>query len=481
MVPPPDDEEHDCGWKAYAKAQEEALEQLREQLASVRADLEQLRRGHRSEKRGRGQKLPPPVERKADPAATANTRRENARLKDLSCDTVVVDVPLPAGGCCCERCGSDKVRAIGSKSSVVYEHVREHLRKKVHNRQTAACLDCGHVVTAPAPQRFGEKSRYAPSFVAHLVYSKWTSSMPQYRLEKAYRNLGIPISRSTMCDLVHRAARELAPLYGRMEALVRAAGDVHADETSIRQQGLDQKAFIWVFATPLVTVYRYATTRSGRVPSEVLADSEGRLVVDQYTGYNHVTRVGNRVRAGCLAHARRKVYEQNAHPEMAEALDLIGEIYRVEHDAEKAGDSPEQLLARRQRDSKPAFIRLLCWARRQRHVHEPRSKPGQASRYLRKYHHALGQFLRHPGIPPDNNRAEAALRRVAVGRSNYLFVGNEETGQNHAILYSFMATCEQHGVNPLDYLSDVLLRVQTHPAGRIDELLPHRWRPPDTS
>jgi transposase len=81
-------------------------------------------------------------------------------------------------------------------------------------------------------------------------------------------------------------------------------------------------------------------------------------------------------------------------------------------------------------------------------------------------------------LPLDNNASERALRVCALGRKNFLFVGSDEAGENLASLYSLIATCEANGVNPVDYLADVLIRVQTHPAARIDELLPHNWSPP---
>jgi hypothetical protein len=113
-----------------------------------------------------------------------------------------------------------------------------------------------------------------------------------------------------MCDLVHRGATELRPLHTAALALVPAAADVHADETSTRQQDLDRRSFIWSFVTPDLVVYSYAPNRSGETPKKVLGMSTGRLVVDQHTGYNAVTKPGGRVRAGCLAHARRKIFEQ---------------------------------------------------------------------------------------------------------------------------------------------------------------------------
>ncbi|HEY5455427.1 MAG TPA: transposase, partial [Acidothermaceae bacterium] len=100
----------------------------------------------------------------------------------------------------------------------------------------------GHIITAPAPDRVGDKTRYGASFIAHLVVSKCAHSIPQYRLEKEYRNLGIPMSRSTMCSLLHRAAAELRPIYSAALALVADSPDVHADETSVRQQDRKQRS-----------------------------------------------------------------------------------------------------------------------------------------------------------------------------------------------------------------------------------------------
>jgi transposase len=103
---------------------------------------------------------------------------------------------------------------------------------------------------------------------------------------------------------------------------------------------------------------------------------------------------------------------------------------------------------------------------------------GKAIRYVLRNHPALGCFLRHASIPLDNNIAEAALRRAALGRVNYLFFGNEQSGHDFAALYTLVASCEKNRVNAIAYLTDVLLRVQHHPAREIEALLPHRWKPP---
>jgi transposase len=471
---PPDDD-HDCGWKVYAKDQEA-------RLAKVNARLEELERrliGHKSERRKKS-KLPPATpQSKSASAEIAAKRAAAAELRDAKLEVEITTIAVPDEQRTCAACARTDLRRVGKgKVSCVIEYVRPHFRKRIYQRETLACR-CGHMVTAPPPDRVGVKTRYAPSFVAHLVVSKCNDSIPQYRLEKAYKQMGIPISRSTMCDLFHRAADELRPLHDAALALVPAAADVHADETSIRQQGLDKRAFLWGFVTPDVVVYRYAASRSGETAKQVLGDSTGRLVVDQFTGYNAVTKPGKRTRAGCLAHARRKLYEQREHAETTEALDLIGAIYVVEHEAKNASivGTDGHLALRRER-SRPLFARLLCWARRQRRSFEPRSGMGRAVRYILRNFRELGRFLRFASIPPDNNIAEAALRRVALGRKNFLFVGHEDAGHDLAVLYTLVASCAKHAVNPLDYIADVLTRVQSHPARDVVALLPHRWKPP---
>jgi transposase len=474
LAPPPPDDDHDCGWKVYAKAQDEKLAEITAKLA----ELERRFLGKKSERR-KPSKLPPPLPTTSDPAEARKKRDEARAMRDAKLETEEVAVPVSPDQCTCPECGNTKLRRVGKgKSSTLYEYVQPHFRRRIYHRETLACR-CGHIITAPAPDRVGEKTRYAASFIAHLIVNKCSESTPQYRLEKFYKNIGIPVSRSTMCELLHRGADVLRPLHTAALALVPAAPDVHADETSMRQQDIERRSFIWSFVTRELVVYRYALSRSGDVPKEVLGQSQGRLVVDQHTGYNAVTKPGGRVRAGCIAHARRKIFEQSEHPETKEALDLISAIYRVEGDAKNAAIAgTDAHLALRREHSRPLFAKLLRWGHRHRRSFEPRSGMGRAIRYLLRNFRELGRFLRYASIPPDNNIAEASLRRVALGRANFLFVGHEDAGKNFAVLYTLVATCEKHGVNAIAYLTDVLTRVQDFPADRIAELLPHRWRPP---
>ena len=178
---------------------------------------------------------------------------------------------------------------------------------------------------------------------------------------------------------------------------------------------------------------------------------------------------------------RRRFFDasQTAPVEARRALELILDVYRVEHEVKERGIvRTAEHLELRQTRGRAAMSAFAKWLDEQKDRHPPKSPLGQAISYARNRGETLTRFLDDVRIPLDNNASESALRVVALGRKNFLFVGSPETGQNLAGLYSLVSTCESHDVDPIEYLRDVLLRVDTHPASRIDELLPHRWQPP---
>lgn len=481
-------EEHECAWRDEALRLRErvaVLEETAAKVAEVQAQLEQLQRavfGRKSEK------LPTPDEqlrrqgRKADPAKTqamrAERRRQKAELPSERFDHVV-----PAEQCVCPKCGAEDLQPLGTGDErVVYERVPQRFVRHVHVLQKLACRCGEYIVTAPGPRRVAEQTSHGPGLIAHLVVSKCADSTPFYRLEKACKRAGMPLSRSTMVDLFHRAADEVEPLYVALMKHIARQQVVQADETPQKTQQRGKKGYVWAFVVPDAVGYRFSAGRSGQTPVEVLGGSEGTLVVDAYSGYNEVCTPQERDRAGCLAHARRKLFEaRNMAPEDVDvALGLILDVYRVERDAKEAGIvGTRKHLALRQTTSKAAMDALHAWLLEQEPKWPPKSKLGKAIRYALNQWSALAVALGDARVPVDNNASERALRVVALGRKNYLFVGHPKAGQNTAMLYSLVASCEANGVNPEAYLADVLLRVQTHPAERIEELLPHRWKAPE--
>lgn len=458
-------------------------------LTTLQHELEKLKRqvlGPKSEKMPRiSDELKKGTPRDAEEAKRRRAERAAARKAALETKTTIHPVPKTEQRC--PECGRTDLRPLGpGKESVVYEYVPARFIAHKHVRETLACACGGHVVTAEGPPKWVEKSQYAPSFVASVITSKCADSTPLYRLEKELSRIGVPVARSTLTDLFHRAAQQLGPLVHRMEDLVREALIVRADETSKRMLAPKKchTGFIWTFRAripqPLV-LYRFAASRSGETPRDVLGGTKGFLVVDAYSGYNDVVGVDGRTRVGCHAHARRYFFDaKDSVPEASfKALDFILGLYRVEHEARTAGilGTAEHLALRKAR-SAPIRAAMHTWLKREQPKHAPKSPMGVAIRYTLNQWDALGVFLNHPDVPLDNNESESALRRVALGRKNFLFVGHEAAGQNLAGLYSLVATCEANELNPVEYLTDVLARINDHPMSRLDELLPHRWRGP---
>jgi transposase len=283
-----------------------------------------------------------------------------------------------------------------------------------------------------------------------------------------------------MVEQFHRAAELLAPISKKLLDEIAASDLVQADETPLKVQakGKTRTSYLWTFLAGKNIAYRYSPSRSGETAHTLLGGTTGALVVDAYTGYNSVVTPEGRVRVGCWAHARRRFFESlPTAPAAQQMLDLILSLYRVEHDALALGVvRTAEHLAMRQTRSRTIVDEIKRWLDDNLDVHPPKSPLGVAIRYALNQWEALTRFVEQPQYPLDNNSAERALRVVALGRKNFLFVGHDEAGQNIAGLYSLVATCEAHSVNPLAYLKDVLLRVQTHPAARIEELLPGRWQ-----
>jgi transposase len=475
LVPPDDsDKAHGCEWRDYAN-------HLGGQVAILQAQVEVLNRAFakRSEKMG---KMPRIARPPRTPAEAADRRIEQALLR---ADRVVTEEklePVPEALKKCPVCDGTSFRSVGTgKPSQSYVYVPGYFRRLVVLREVVACRCGGCVVTAPAPERWSEKTRYGSSFVAHLVVSKCLMVTPHYRLEKSFARTGVPVARSTINDLFRRAGQKLEPLRTPLFETITKDFLIHVDETSFKLTTQTSKAFIWAFVGQSLTGYSFALTRGGDVPLDLLGKSTGAFLCDDYRGYDpleKLERKGMRRRSGCLAHARRKYFEAGDVPEAKDALELITCMYLVEHEAErrKIVGTAEHLALRREY-ARPLFVALLRLARELRRLHGPKTLLGRAANYTWKNMLYLGRAMRDARIPLDNNLAENALRIVALGRKNFMFVQSEEAGKELALLYSLVVSCTRLGVNPVDYLADVLDRIDKTVDDGLRDLLPDRWKP----
>jgi transposase len=479
-------------------AQQATIDALQAALTDLRATLEKMQAASTAREAelmakldallrrrfGRSsEKMPPPAKElrkdrsdEAVAAAAQKKRKANEERKN-ELETEVVPHAVSPEKRFCPACSSTEMHVGEPSERVDYGYVPGYFRRRVHRQEVLVCTCCATRVIADAPPRPFERSPYEAGLIAHIVVQKCACSTPIYRLEKQFQWLGIPLSRSTMTDLFHAAAEKLKPLYQRL--LHRIANDqiVLADETPLTMQKSKKRGYMWTFRTDKLIAYKFSASRSGKTPIAVLGGTKGTLLVDAYTGYNPVLDVDGRRRAACLAHVRRKFFDAlPTTPEAQKALDIILDVYRVEHRATEHGIVRTDAHARlRKRESRAAMMRLRAWLDEHNDRYPPKGPLGKAISYALDNWTELQVFLDDVNVPVDNNASERALRVVALGRKNFMFVGHEEAGQNLAVLYSLMATCEEHGVDPHAYLEDVLVRIDTHPNRLIDELLPDQW------
>jgi len=461
-----------------------------EQIAQIQATVEKLQRhvfGKRSEKiTPLATALRDPERAEADRIAALQTRRENAEKK-RQLVTRRIEHKVREDQKTCPKCGGHDFSPLGDGlMTELYELVPAVVERQLHVQEKLRCR-CGEtVITADGPTKVFDKARVGPTFMAQVAVSKCADALPLYRQAKGYRRVGVQVDDSTLGDYFHRTAEITKPVSDRLLEVVAQKEIVLADETTQRvlAKGKTRTAWLWSFigrdeADRELIAYVFAKSRSGETPVAVLGDTLGKLVVDGYKGYDGVTIPGRRERAGCIAHVRRKFFDakSSAAEPAQRAMDFILDVYRIERtalDADLLGT--DEHLEMRQTASKAVMEEFKAWLDAEQPRHPPKGPMGTAIGYALGQWKALTLFLTDPHLPIDNNASERALRIAALGRKNFLFVGTNEAGENLAGLYSLIATCEANGVNPVDYLADILVRVQSHPASRIDELLPHRWK-----
>ena len=474
--------------RALVMAQQQTIVQLSGTIETLPAEVRELKRllfGSRSERLKR--EAMPPLARalrarrsdeRTDAAAAQQKRAARAaRRAQLPMETMVC--PLER----CPHCQSEDLQDLRSPEvSDEIELVPAHFVRRRYVRAKAKCPRCARVVTAPASKRVTDGGLWGPTLHAHAVVAMCADALPFYRLANRFQRDGLPMERSTLNRLFHRSAELLRPIAARILQQVVASERINADETPLFVQAPERcrRGFLWVFLAGRCIAYVFSPTRSGHTPRRLLRGTKGILQVDDYSGYNAVCVPEGRQRLGCLAHVRRKFFRalDSAPDEAQVALDLILSLYDVEYDAAQKGilGSAEHLTLRRS-TTEPRLQTLTAWLEQNQSRSPPKSPLGQALRYALKTVPTLRAVLDDATLRLDNNVAENALRLIALGRKNFLFVGDDEGGENLATLQTVVSTCLANDVNPERYIADVLLRLDETPRSQIDSLLPMNWQP----
>ena len=385
----------------------------------------------------------------------------------------------------CPDCGGDW-KVLGEDISEILEYIPASYRVVRHVRPRMTCSCCDRMAQAPAPSRPIARSYFGPGLISHVIVSKYVDHMPIYRQCQQAAREGIELSESTVGDVVGGAHQLLRPLMNALERYVFSAAKLHADDTPVGVlapgNGKTKQGRLWVYArddrpagetaAPAVW-FRYSADRKGIHPQAHLRHYEGVLQADAYAGYNPIYASGRVLEAACWAHARRKFYDIHAAqptPITTYVLAQIGELYKIE--AGIRGSPPERRREVRLQYSKPIVEALYSWLNEQRLMLSRKSVTAEAIGYAMNQWQALTRYLEDGRIEIDNNAAERALRTVALGRKNYLFLGSDAGGERAATMYSLLGTVKLNGMNPEIYLRHVLSVIADYPVNRVDELLP---------
>ena len=416
---------------------------------------------------------------------TDSKRRSRPARKPLPEDLpreVVTHLPAHS---CCPDCGG-ALRQFGEDVSEQLERIPASFKVIRHVRPKFACAGCESVVEAPAPARPIDRGLPGPSLLAHVLVSKYADHLPLYRQSQIYVREGVDLDRSTLAGWVGAASELLTPLVDEIKKHVLAAAKIHADDTPVPVlapgNGKTKTGRLWTYvrddrpagvSTAPAVWFAYSEDRKGEHPRRHLKNFKGALQADAYSGFHHLYGDGVIYEVACWAHTRRKFHDihvAHASPTTTEALARIGALYGIEEQIR--GKPAELRCSVRQTRSKPLLDELRQWMDKTLRSLSTKSETAGAIRYALSHWRALTRYVDDGLLEIDNNSAERALRAVAIGRENYLFMGAESGGQRAASLYSLIGTAKLNGLDPAFYLRTILATIAEHPINRIEELLP---------
>ncbi|WP_437898365.1 IS66 family transposase [Sorangium sp. So ce124] len=400
-------------------------------------------------------------------------------------------VPVPEAERTCPQCGADK-KCIGHRTSEVLEFVPAQFKIVEEQREKLACPRCPEQgVTTADSEKVMDRGRPGPGLLASILVEKFEDSMPLYRQSQQYARFGVSLSPSTLGDWSAFALDVLAPMAEKIEERVLDSFYLRADDTGMRVLDRDHPAgvkrgHIWAFVGAALVAFLYAPDWKAKHPAALLQGFTGYLQGDGYAGYGAMLRGGEGGEMivpeerwlGCGMHIRAKFEKaaKGGDARAAVALSYFKAIYRIEATCKEEALSTEARLARRQERSLPVVDELYWW------IHELhlRLVPGTplyiATQYAINQEAAWRRCFTDGHFEIDNGEVERQLRRVALGRKNYLFAGSDKGAERLAIGYTIFGSCRMHGVNPLAWATDVIGKLQAGwPRGRLDELLPDAW------
>jgi len=383
-------------------------------------------------------------------------------------------------------CGHERP-SMGFEETKKLERISTTYVQVTRCEKLAPCTECrkGGILSVPGQASVIEGGLLGASMLAWVITQHFAHHMPYYRLEQQLRGEGLELSRSVLCSSAVRCGELLSPIVRVVEDYVLSRPLVQVDDTGVvvRNGPLPGREYshIWAYrALDGPAFYRITESRCSDVLRDVLGSFEGYVQADACSVYDFLFREGDvRTEVGCWAHMRRNfVKAADTEPELAEEiLDLIRGVYELERLGKQQNLAADELRDLRQHRSRTLVDGIRAWFDLKLPQVLPKGPMGKAIQYGINHWAALTVFLEDPTIREiDNNGCEGALRAVAVGRKNWLFFGDMQAGASNVNLMTLVNTCKGVGVDPEQYLSDVLVQLNETPASQVSRLAPMQWR-----
>lgn len=450
--------------QAQAKHFQNVIDELRAEVASLKAQLETAKKHRFGRKSERTPRTPKPEKPK-------KPRHKHGRAKlpeHLERRDTILDLTADEQLCPC--CGQRRV-GIGQTATeqLDREPVTFFVRRTI--RKTYACQHCSPEVPpeqriqTATPSTVGpiDKGLCGPGLLADVIVSKFLDHIPLHRQVGIIARSDVTIAESTLGDWIEQAATLVTPLCQWMQQLVLASPVAWSDDTRSRfarpGESTMPKGHFWVTigdATAPYTIFHFTTGPAAATgPDRFLAEFKGYLHADGLAQYNNLF-AGTAKHVACWAHARRKFL--NAGPSGTVPFEFIQKLYRLEQNRPPP-DTPEHLATRqaiRQSQAIPILAELKTWLDATVSTLLPKDALAGAIRYVLNRWAAFVRYTEDGRLSIDNNLSERTLRLIAVGRNNWKFVGSAAAGERSALLYTLTGTCRHLGIDAFAYLRDVL-------------------------
>jgi len=380
-------------------------------------------------------------------------------------------------------------KIIGQEVTQILERIPEQIFVRKIIRYKYLSPDGTRIVIADLPTLPIYRGHVGAGLLSELIVGKWQDHIPLHRQAAIYQRQGVTLPTSTINGWITNVGDELEAVYNKMLEKAVSGNYIQIDETGMNVMTEDHpgstfNGTFWAIHAPHegVALFKYDKSHGAQVPKDLLEEFHGAVQSDGLNVYKFLDTPpwNERITTlGCWAHCRRHFENslKNEPLKVPKILSAIQSLYQVERIARGKNFSPEQTRELRQRFSVRILDGLyLCLKNEEEHLEAPASNYGKAVKYAMKNWGRLTRYTQNGNWNIDNNRIENTIRRVAMGRHNFLFTGNHEASQRSAMMYSFMATCKIHGVNPQKWLEWVLTRLPDCKMSEIDSLLPPSYK-----